>query len=127
MSENANKTSAKAIFIILGIVFIAGGVKFNSGFLIMLAFVAFVIASFSGKSKGAGAADANIRSGRIQSYSSNSSHSGSTANYSTSYKIAAQDESAIDLLAEETTNSCPICKEFSAMGYCSRCGFRYKK
>ncbi len=126
MSDNANKTSAKAVLIILGIAFLIGGFKFNSGFLIMIGFISFVIASFFSKSKSGSAANANIRSGNIQSYHT-TPHAGSTANYSTSYKIAAQDEVNVDLLAEEMSNSCPICKEFSAAGYCSRCGFKYKK
>ena len=126
MSDNKNRVSAKAIWICFGILFLVGGIAYSSGFLITLAFIGFFAAAFSGKNSNSTAVSNNIRSGNIQSYRSATGLDGG-ANYSASYRTAAQGESGVDLLAEETTNNCPICKEFSSVGYCSRCGFRYKK
>ncbi|MBQ2604697.1 MAG: hypothetical protein VZR27_02605 [Acutalibacteraceae bacterium] len=126
MSTNGKKVKPAAIVCIcLGVFLLYLAAEFESGFFATIAVFCFLLAPFAGKRENGSSVNANIRSGNIQSYHSAGSYGNS--NYSASYKNAAQGEIDIDLLAEEATNTCPICKEFSSVGYCSRCGFRYKK
>ena len=125
---NGESNSKKGIWWAV-IIFIALGFFLNPGFYIV-AVIAFLVAA-SSKSKNTNNTDR--RYGNV----SNSVNRSMTTNYGTTqYRsntynntkyTATSGKTSLNDLDENNPNSCPICSTLSASGYCSKCGYRFKK
>ncbi len=107
-----NRNVFKAIFVVTGIILFCGGLSDENVFLTFIGLICVVV-GFTGKKK-TNDTSTEIQSGTTQNMPENTTTIKSADLGSYNYHRSV-----------EHTDYCPICKERSSNGYCSKCGYRF--
>ncbi len=112
--KSKNSSLNKPILIVTGIILFAGGASEKSFILVVVGIVCFLLGVIDPKKINTTSTD--IKSGTTQNMPENTiTIKSADLNTFTQHKSV------------ERTDYCPICKEHSSNGYCTKCGYRFNK
>ena len=118
--QAANKQgSGKVLWVFVGVAFIGVGCYYESTTFVIAGIICVILA-FVGKKKN-NAVSTEIRSGATQNMPANMTVTAASTIRSGSLNAYTYHKGI------ERTDHCPICREFSGNGYCSKCGYRFNK
>lgn len=120
--KSENKFSVKGFLAVIGIIITGIGLGADS-FLFTVAGVLFIFMCVAvGKNKNANRNNGDIVSGVNRTMPDNNTYIRSLDNNG-----SAQTSSGNRITyKEQSSNECPICKNVSANGYCTQCGYKFR-
>lgn len=126
--KSENGKSRKTFLIVLGIIMMFIGINipiFNV--IALIGFVCIINGITSGKYKKNNTFEENVVSNIKRSMPVDNIQVRLRSEESHGYIHGDTENVTATSTSTENTNECPICGDFSADGYCRKCGFRYRR
>lgn len=121
--KSENNKSAKGLLLFIGIIVAFGGLGADS-FAVTAVGVVFVVIYFAVvKNKKSESSNVDIVSGVNKTMPDNNTYIRSLDNNGSAKTVSSN----TIMYKEQISNQCPICKSVSANGYCTQCGYKFKK